>query len=388
MSPDSPIAGRRSGRLAIALLCAAACGESKAPTPPPVPVVLRAVVQRDVPIEREWIGTTEGNVDAEIRAQVSGYLLSRDYREGSLVEKDALLFTIDARPFRATLDQARGELERARAVLSKAEQDVARFTPLAAEGAVSQQELDNSIQAARAGRAAVESARAVVTKAEVDVNFTKVRAPITGIAGVANAQIGDLVAPASAKPLTAVSQVDPIRVSVPIGESDYLHFASGISRTLTDETAATRVAAKLVLADGSVHPQPGRLVVAGREIDPRTGTITLKAEFPNPDRTIRPGQYARVRVVTELRSGALVIPQRAVTELQGTQQVAVVGGDNVVQIRVVQLGPQAGSDRVVEKGLVAGERIVVEGIQKVRNGSVVAPEAESAAPAAPAASPG
>jgi membrane fusion protein (multidrug efflux system) len=353
-----------------------------------VPVVAAAAGQRDVRVVNEFIGTTEGHIDAEIRAQVSGYLLSRDYREGSLVNQGALLFRIDARPFQAALDQARGDLERARAAQTKADQDVARFTPLARDGAVSQQELDNAIQAARSGRASVEAALAVVDKAEVELGFTEIMSPIEGIAGVANAQIGDLVGPTSPKPLTTVSQLDPIRVSTPISEREYMRFAERIRETLEGRGGPDGPAnLELVLADGSVHPHPGRVVVANREVDPRTGTLLIKSEFPNPELSVRPGQYARVRAAVATLPGAVVIPQRAVTELQGTHQVAVVGADDVVQMRVVEPGPQDGSDIVIAKGLAAGERVVVEGIQKVRNGSKVAPQAPGAPAGAPAAAP-
>jgi membrane fusion protein (multidrug efflux system) len=375
---------------AVVGIAFAGCGPSAPSEPPPVPVVAAAVSQRDVRVVNEFIGTTEGNIDAEIRAQVSGYLLSRDYREGTLVKQGDMLFRIDARPFQAALDQARGDLERARAAQAKADQDVARFTPLARDGAVSQQELDNAVQSARAGRALVEAAQAVVDKATVDLGFTQIASPIGGIAGVANAQIGDLVGPTSPKPLTTVSQLDPIRVATPISEREYMRFAERIRETIEGRGARAPATLELVLADGSVHPHPGRVVVANREVDPRTGTLLIKSEFPNPDLSVRPGQYARVRAIVDTLSGAVVVPQRAVTELQGTHQVAVVGADDVVQMRVVEPGPQDGSDIVIAKGLSAGERIVVEGIQKVRNGSKVAPQepaAVGAPPAAPAAAP-
>jgi membrane fusion protein (multidrug efflux system) len=402
MMPGPPLEEDPVGRLRVdpqpgiaavclALLALAACGPGAAPAPPPVPVVVAPVVQREVKVMKEFIGTTEGYIDAEIRAQVSGYLLSRDYREGTLVTTGDVLFRIDARSFRATLEQARGDLERARAQRAKADQDVARFTPLARDGAVSQQELDNAIQAARAGRAAVESAQAVVDKALVDLDFTRIVSPIDGIAGVANAQVGDLVGPGAGRPLTTVSQVDPIRIATPISEREYLRFAQQISATLTEGPATSRYTLQLVLADGSVHPHMGRVSVTGREVDPSTGTIMFKSEFPNPELTVRPGQYARVRAALETLPAAVVVPQRAVMELQGTQQVAVVGADDVVQLRVVQVGPQDGSDIVIEKGVAAGERVVIEGIQKVRNGAKVAPQAAVAAPAgtpaAPAAEP-
>jgi membrane fusion protein (multidrug efflux system) len=359
------------GRWLTAWLVAVACGDGEPAPPPPVEVVVAPVIQQDVPISTEWIGTTEGAIDAEIRAQVSGYLLSRDYHEGGDVKKGDLLFRIDPRPYQAALDQAQGDLGRARAALGKAQLDVARYTPLAAEGAVSQQELDNAMQARRAGEAAVQAASAAVEKAQLDLLFAEVRSPIDGIAGVARAQVGNLVGPSDPDPLTTVSQVDPIRVSVPISEREYLRFAGALKRL--DGQAGTRPATlELILADGSVYPHRGTAIVAGREIDPRTGTIEVKGEFSNPDQVVRPGQYARVRVVTETRQGALLVPQRALQEIQGVFQVAVVGADARIALRVVVPGPTHESLRVIEKGLAAGERVVVEGIQKVRDGTLVA----------------
>jgi membrane fusion protein (multidrug efflux system) len=308
----------------------AGCSPAAPPEAPPTPVVAAPVTQRDVRVVREFVGTTEGQVDAEIRAQVSGYLLSRDYREGTLVEEGQVLFHIDARPFQASYQQARGELERALASKSKSEQDVARFTPLAADGAVSQQELDNAVQAARAARAEVDAAQAVVEKAQVELGFTKILSPIAGIAGVAKAQIGDLVGPTTSEPLTTVSQVDPIRVAVPISERDYLRIAERISGNLRLGPSGDQDPLELVLADGSVYPHGGRVTVTGREVDPRTGTIQVKGEFPNPELILRPGQYVRVRASVETLTAALVVPQRAVTELQGTHQVEVIGEGDVV----------------------------------------------------------
>jgi membrane fusion protein (multidrug efflux system) len=360
---------------AICVLALSACKPAAGPAGAPVPVEVATVQQKEVPIRSEWIGTTEGTVDAQIRAQVSGYLLDRKYTEGRLVKKDQLLFTIDDRPLKAALDSARGDLRRAQAQLQKTSQDVTRYTPLAATGAVSQSELDNAVQAKAAADASVQSAKAAVEKARLDVAFAQIRSPIDGIAGVAQAQVGDLVGPSDAKPLTTVSQVDPIRVSFPLSERDYLRFSQKISQVaagVPQDGDGTPV--ELVLTDGSVFPQNGHLIATGREIDSRTGTITLKVEFPNPGNILRPGQYARVRAVVEVRKDALLVPQRAITELQGVQQVAVVGPDNKVEVRVVEVGPTEGQLRVVEKGLAAGDRVVVEGVQKVRDGVVVDPK--------------
>ncbi len=336
-----------------------------------------------MPITVEWIGTTEGTVDAEIRAQVSGYLISRDYAEGTEVKEGQLLFQVDPRPYRAALDQARGDLGRAKAALTKSRQDVARYTPLAAEGAVSQQELDNAIQATLANEASVQGAQAAVEKAELDLSFTSIRSPIAGIAGVARAQLGNLVGPNDPEPLTRVSQLDPLRVSFPLSERDYLRFAK-----VRDAVKAGRGAEgglELILADGSTWPHRGTAVPAASGVDPSTGTILVRGEFPNPGQVLRTGQYARVRAVSEVREGALVVPQRAVSELQGVFQVAVVGPDNKVAMRVVQPGPRHESEQVIEQGLEAGERIVAEGIQKVRDGTLVNPRSASEAAPAPTA---
>jgi membrane fusion protein (multidrug efflux system) len=360
--------------LPLALALCAACSE-EAPPLPPVDVVVADVARRDVPITMEWIGTTEGAVDAEIRAQVAGYLISRDYAEGTAVKEGALLFRIDPRPFQAALDQARGELGRAEAFLEKARLDVVRYTPLAKEGAVSQQELDDAVQARRSGEASVQRERAAVEKARLDLSFTEIRSPIAGIAGVARAQLGDLVGPSDPDPLTDVSQVDPIRVSFPLSEREYLRFSQAFSdRVEGREVEPGEANLELILADGTTWPHRGQVVPAAAGVDPRTGTILIRGEFPNPDRILRSGQYARVRAITEVRKDALVVPQRAVSELQGVFQVAVVGGDNKVSMRVVEPGPRYESEQVIEKGLEAGEQVVVEGIQKVRDGAVVNPK--------------
>jgi membrane fusion protein (multidrug efflux system) len=364
--------------LCVGLLLALGCTEEAPPAPPPVGVVVADVVQKDVPITLEWIGTTEGAIDAEIRAQVSGYLVSRDYAEGTEVKKDDLLFRIDPRPYQAALEQARGDLGRARAALAKARADVARYEPLAKEGAVSQEELDNAIQASRAGEASVQAARAAVDKAELDLSFAQIRSPIDGIAGVARAQLGDLVGPSDPEPLTNVSQLDPIRVAFPLSEREYLRFAQAF-REAAEGGRTQEGRLELVLADGSTWPHRGRAVPAAAGVDPGTGTILIRGEFPNPDRILRAGQYARVRGVAEVRQGALVVPQRAVSELQGVFQVAVVGSDNKVSMRVVEPGPRFESEQVIEKGLQAGERVVAEGLQKVREGAVVSPRTASEA---------
>ncbi len=357
------------------VLVAAGCNESAPPPPKAVEVVIGTVAQRDVAVQSEWIGTTEGAVDAEIRAQVSGYLVSRNFEEGTHVEKDSVLFQIDPRPYRAALEQARADLGRAQAMLGKADLDVDRFTPLVAEGAVSRQELDDAIQLQRSARAGIDGAKAAVEKAELDLTFCSIRSPVDGIAGIARAQLGDLVGPGDPNPLTNVSQLDPIRVLFPLSEREYLLFAGAIREAVEGRGSRDAVVLSLVLADGTTWPHPGRVVPAASAVDQTTGTFLLRGEFANPENILRPGQYARVRAVTSTAKSALLVPQRAVAELQGAFQIAVVQDDDTIELRVVEPGALDGSDRIILKGLSAGERIVVEGLQKVRPGTLVTAQA-------------
>jgi membrane fusion protein (multidrug efflux system) len=283
---------------------------------------------------------------------------------------------IDPRPYQAALDQAKGDLGRAEAVATKAQQDVTRYTPLAASKAISQEELDNAIQFSRGAKAAVDSASAAVEKAQLNLDWTQVKSPIDGIAGIAIAQIGDLVSENTL--LTTVSQVDPIKVSFPISEQEYLRLADRIQ---LNDPKVRESTLQLILADGNVYPEKGRASVANREVDVKTGTMTIVALFPNPRNLVRPGQYAKVRATTETRQGALLVPQRAVQELQGSHQVAVVGADNKVAMRTVKASARIGDLWVIDEGLKPGERIVVEGLQKVRDGATVNPK-----PAEPVAS--
>ncbi|MEN6438749.1 MAG: efflux RND transporter periplasmic adaptor subunit [Syntrophobacter sp.] len=333
-------------------------------------VDLANVIQMDVPIYSEWVGTTDGLVNAKIRAQVTGYLLKQKYREGTLVKKGDLLFEIDPRTFKAALDQADGQLAQAKARLGKTELDVKRYTPLAKEGAISKQELDDAIQANLAAKAAVYSAEAAVETARLNLGFTKITSPIDGIAGTANAQIGDLVGPQSGE-LTAVSTIDPIKVYFSISEREYLGFARRINKAEDDPTQSRESILDLILADDSVYPHKGKLSYADRQVDIKTGTIRVAALFPNAGSFLRPGQFARVRAHTETREKALLVPQRSVTELQGSFQLAVVGQDNKVQIRSIQAGGRFDNLWIVNEGLKPGERVIVEGLQKVRDGQVV-----------------
>ena len=356
-----------------AVCLALACGPREAPVPPAPEVLVIEVAKRDVPIVNEWLGTTEGAVDADIRAQVSGYLVSRNYQEGSRVKTGDLLFRIDRRSFQAALDQANGELGRANAALELSRLDVNRYTPLVESGAVSRQEYDTSVQRMRSNEAAVQAARANVEKARIELGFTEIRSPIDGVVGVAKKQLGDFVGPTDPEPLTSVSQLDPMRVSFPLSEQEYLRFSSQIQKAM-ESGSFRKDGVQMILADGSIYPHLGTAYPAGREIDPRTGTITVKAEFPNPEQTLRPGQYARVRAETGVARGALVVPARAVQDLQGLAQLMVVGSDDKVEVRTVTVGPVWGTLQVITAGVSAGDRVVVEGFQKARPGMVVAPK--------------
>jgi RND family efflux transporter MFP subunit len=367
---------RKPGRRFIFVLIGAVitgftggCGKPADQAPPPVDVQVVAVEQRDVPVIREWVGSLDGSVNAQIRAQVSGYLLKQDYQEGSVVAKGDPLFEIDPRPLAAALAQAEGQLAQAQAQLGKAELDVKRNTPLAADKAISQEELDNAVQARLAAEAQLASARATVDQARLNLGFTRIVSPVDGIAGLVQTQIGDLVGPATGI-LTTVSTVDPIKAYFPISEQTYLEFR----RREPDAPSIPKgIEFELVLSDGTTYPRKGTFFAIDRQVDGNTGTLRVAALFPNPDGLLRPGQFARVRAVVSVAKGALLVPQRSLTELQGGYQLATVDADNHVHIAPVKIGAQLGSLRVVETGLHPGDRVVAEGIQKVREGAVVNP---------------
>ncbi len=364
-----------AGTLALALV--AGCGKGPDQAPPPVDVEVAAVEQRDVPVVREWIGTLDGSVDAQIRAQVSGYLVRQDYKEGSAVRKGDPLFEIDARPFAAALRQAQGQLGEAQAQLGKAKLDVARFTPLARDKAVSQEELDDAVQASLAAEAQVTSARANVEQAALNLGFTHIVSPIDGIAGLVKTQIGDLVGPATGV-LTTVSTVDPIKAYFPVSEQSYLEFwrlAPASHLTSKD------LRFDLILTDGSTYPAKGSFFAIDRAVDPDTGTLSVVAEFPNPSGLLRPGQYARVRAVVGSEKGALLVPRRALNELQGGYQLATVDADNRVHLVTATVGEPLGDQVAILSGLKPGDRVVAEGLQKVREGALVNPLPYAAAEA-------
>jgi membrane fusion protein, multidrug efflux system len=351
---------------AIALTGLWGCGgEKEKPAPPPPGVTVAPVIQKDVPIHQEWVGTMTGNVDADIRPKVEGFLLAKVYTEGSVVDKGQVMYQLDRRQAQAGVEQAEGNLARAQAALSQAQIDVARYTPLVAQRAVSQAELDKAHSARSAATAMVEADQAALDNTKLNLGWTTVTAPITGIAGVSKSQIGDLITPNTV--MTTVSSVNPIYVDVNIAEQDYLRFV----RTKSGKSAGRDL--ELILGDGSVYPQRGQVLFLGREVDTRTGTILVRGEFPNPGNILRPGQYARVRATTETRKDALLVPAASVSELQGLYQVGVVGADNKVTIKTVKLGPQFGDMWVVDSGVQPGENVIVDGLQRVRTGVVVSP---------------
>ena len=435
------------GLITVALFAAARSNKQAQAAPRPIEVQVVQVTQQNVPVYSEWIGTTDGMVNADIKAQVTGYLLRQNYKEGSFVEKGQLLFEIDPRPFQAALDQAHGQvaqfegqleqansqvmqteaqvaqansnlsqaeaqLAQAQATQVKTQLDVDKYAPLAEQKAVTQQEYDNAVQAnvvskaqvkaaeagvasARAGlRAAnaqtstakatiatvkgqIENAKAAMRTAELNLGFTRIIAPIDGIAGIAKAQVGDLISTQSA-PLTTVSTVDPIKVYFNLSEQEYLNFTRRNLIAAQDGSSVAQVELELVLADGTTYPRKGSFYFADRQVDPKTGAIRLAGIFLNPGNVLRPGQYGRVRAVTSTKTEALLIPQRALTELQGSYQVAVVSSGNHVEIRNVKVGDHTGAFWIVEDGLKAGESVVVEGLQRIKPGTVVNPKTYTA----------
>jgi len=409
------------------------CGEKKveAVAPPPPEVEVVAVAPQDVPITKEWVGTLKGLVNADIRPQVSGYLTKQNYTNGAFVKKGDVLFDIDPRPFQASVDQAQANLAQAKGALKQAEAaleqakaaleqskanqqkaeaefgkteiDVARYRPLAAAKAISQQELDTAVQANLAAKAQVEAmkasvatamstieaqkanivaqaasvaaAQAALETAKLNLDFTHVTSLIDGVAGIANAQVGDLVSPQSATPLTTVSTVDPILAQFAASEQEYLSAVTRSAQAGASAEATLRALSfELVLADGSIYPQKGTLQYVDREVDVRTGSINIQVGFSNHGNVLRPGGYGTIRTVTRIQKGALAIPQRALTELQGRYMVAVVGDGDKVTLRQVKAGEKVGSLWVVEEGLKPGERVVTEGTQKVKEGMIVNPK--------------
>jgi membrane fusion protein (multidrug efflux system) len=339
-------------------------------TPPPPEVLVTKVTPRDVPVVREGVATLEGFITANINAQVQGYLISRDYKEGSFVKKGDLLFQVDPRPFEATLAQAKGNLENARATQIKTDADQKRAIQLFKDKVTSPQERDATLQAAAAQRANVSALEAAVRQAEINLGYTKITAPIDGIVGIANAHVGDLVGPSTAT-LTSISQVDPIKAMVNVGEQSFTEFITDHPDSDERERYLQGLEFDLSLADGNPYPHKGKFYAEDRNLDTRTGSIRMEFTFPNPGNRLRPGQFGKVRAVVKVAKGAQVIPEQAVTELQGNRLVAVVDSENKIAMRPVKLGERSGRMWQVIDGVKPGEKVVVQGLMKVPPGSTV-----------------
>ena len=342
---------------------------ASAPAPPVPTVEVATVVQQDVPIYSNWVAVLDGYVNAQIQPHVSGYIIRQDYREGSVVRKGQVLFEIDPRPFQAALDQAKAQLAQAEAQLGKANLDVQRDTPLAQQRAIAQAQLDTEIQAKLGTQALVLAAKANIEQAELNVEWTKVTSLVTGIAGIAQVQIGNLIGPSSI--LTSVSQVDPIKAYFTVSEQEFTDFHRRFPTEQSVEQQRKRIPLQLLLGDGSLYEHPGTIYFADREVNPATGAIRIAGVFPNPNNLLRPGGYGRIRASARTQNGALLIPQRAVIELQGGHQVAVVGNDNKVSVRPVTVADRVGDSWIVTEGLKPGEQVIVEGVMKVRDGATV-----------------
>jgi membrane fusion protein (multidrug efflux system) len=347
-----------------------ACEKKTAHTeaPPPPEVLVTEVVKGDVPTIGEWVGTLDGDENADIRARVTGYLQKRDYEEGSYVKQGDLLFEIDPRPFEAALDEAKSQLDQAIAIQLATEADFKRSQELFDKKVISVQEFENKRQLNQANVAKVGALEAAVQTAQLNLDFTKITAPVDGIAGLAKAQIGDLVGAGSTSSLTTVSKIDPIRLYFPLSEKDYKEHANALREAMQKPYSERPESIEMLFADGTVYPKKGRFSFVDRQVDPTTGTILIAASFPNPDHTLRPGQFAKARAVIDKISGALLVPERALVELQGSYQIGVVGEDNKAEIRPIKIGPRYNRQVVVTEGLKEGEKVIVEGIQKVRPG--------------------
>ena len=373
---------------AAALAAASACSKEAAPVAPPPPEVLVTVpVQRDVPVYMELVGQAVGFQDVEIRARVEGFLETMAFTEGSLVRKGQLLYVIDKKPLEAQVSNARANLATWQARLEKARNDVNRLTPLAKQQAVSQQELDNAMAAQDAAVAQVDAAKAALETSQLDLGYATITAPLDGLIGTTKVKTGNLVGRGESTLLVTISQIDPILFRAGIAEAEYLRVARRVQEQREKGIVqGEKTPIQLILADGTVHPQQGYLDAVERNIDTLTGTIALQIKFPNPERLVRPGQFGRVRFVIDKKAGALLVPQRAVQELQNLYNLAVVGADNKVSFRTIKVGPREGTLWVIEEGLRPGERVIVEGLQRVADGTVVNPkpapaDAPSAEPA-------
>jgi len=397
---------RTAGWLIAGLTVASlACGEKKPPPLPPPTVIVAPVLKEDVPVFSEYVATVEGYINVDIRARVAGFLQTQDYKDGAYVKEGTLLFTIDPRQYQADVTQAQGQLGQAQALLTRANITVARYRPLAAKQAISQQDLDNAIASQQSATGQVEAAKGNLQQAQLNLSYTKIYSPVNGVAGTAQVRIGNLVGQGTPTLLTTVSQVDPIRVIFNISEVDYIRYSTLVASTerLGEAVIQERLARsldggspmpesnpglELILADNSVYKYRGFIISAQRQIQTTTGTLQVEAVFPNPDTLLRPGLYARIR---GQRPGSgkdtLLIPQKAVSELQGVFTVAVVTPEDKVQIRKVEVGPRVGPNWIITQGLSAGERVIVEGVQKVTDGAPVKPQPASSPSAAPSPPP-
>jgi RND family efflux transporter MFP subunit len=356
--------------LSSSLLILGGCNSGKAAAPAAPPTVeVATVVQRDTPIYTDWVAILDGYVNAEIQPRVAGYIVKQNYKEGAIVRTGDVLFEIDPRPLRAALDQATAQLAQAEAQLGKASLDVERDTPLAEARAIAQSQLDTEVQAKRGAEASVLAAKANVEQAELNLEFTKVTSLVSGVAGIARVQIGNLVGPSSI--LTSISQVDPIKAYFTVSEQVFIDFHRRFPTEQSVQEQRKRMPLQLILGDGNVYEHTGTISFADREVNAATGAIRIAGLFPNPNNLLRPGGYGRVRLSIVTVPGAMLVPQRAVTELQGSYQVAVVSSDNKVSIRPVTVGDRVGNLWIVTDGLKAGERVIVEGLLKIRDGAVV-----------------
>jgi membrane fusion protein (multidrug efflux system) len=360
-----------AGLAACLAVAGAGCSKEAPPPPPPPEVLVVEAIQQDVPVFTELVGQAAGSQDVEIRARVEGFLESVAFKEGTLVSKGQLLYEIDRKPLEAALANAKADLATWQARLTKAQNDIKRFEPLVKQQAVSQRELDDAISMKDTASAQVTAMQATVDKATLDLSYTRITAPIDGLIGTTQVKTGNLVGRGENTLLVTISQIDPIFFKAGIAEAEYLRLA----RQFQDKTGArSQIPIDLILADGTIHPHKGKFDVVERNIDPTTGTLAVQMTFPNPERLIRPGQYGRARFQTDLRAGALLVPQRAVQELQNLYSLAIVGADNKVTFRNVKVGPRVDSLWVIEEGLKPGEKVIVEGLQRVKDGATVNPK--------------
>jgi RND family efflux transporter MFP subunit len=372
MNQDFVSLARRTLALVGFALALTSCGKKAAPPPPPPDVLVVEVKQQDVPIYNEYVGQLDASVNATIQSRVQGYLISQNYKEGQLVKKDDVLFEIDRRPFEAALAQAKAAFLQADASAKQAEMNAQRATDLFQRKVSSEQERDNAIQSAAAARAQAEAQRAAVEQSQLNLDYTTIHAPVDGIAGLVRVQVGDLISAGTT--LTTVTKVDPIKCYFTVSEQRFSEYSRRYSDPQQRLEHEKELKFELILADGTTYPHTGEWFAADNQVDVRTGSLRVAAAFPNPGNILRPGQFARIRVLSEIKPGALLVPQRAVTELQGTNQVAVVAPDNKVHIQPVKMGRRIDHDWIVEEGLKPGDKVIVEGVQKAREAGVVNPK--------------